>query len=276
MTSLPSRKDEAWRYADLKRLASLWPERNVQHRALSGACLQLDEHITGPGWHDAEIDIEVADGGQLAGKIAQAADADATVTQLYRIRLGKGAQVALTLTSHGAAYGRILLDVQLAEGAEFHLGGALVAGSGQTLELVTFMRHIGPGASSRQDVRAVAGGLGVTSYLGQVAVARDAQKTDAAQSFKALLLDRGATANAKPELEIYADDVKCAHGASVGELDRAALFYLQSRGITPATAEALLATAFVDDALVRLPEDDASRAALASRLAGLVAARGSH
>jgi len=274
MTSLPTRKDEAWRYADLKRLAGLWPERNVQHRMLSGADLRLDDQISGPGWHDAEIDIEVSDGGQLIGLIAQAADADATVTQLYRIRLGAGARAALTITSHGAAYGRIVLDVHLADDADFHLGGALVAGSGQTLELLTFMRHNGPAATSRQDVRAVAGGLGVTSYLGQVAVARDAQKTDAAQSFKALLLDRGATANAKPELEIFADDVKCAHGASVGELDKVALFYLQSRGLAPRSAEALLAAAFVDDALVRLAEDDAVRMALAARLETLVAARG--
>lgn len=274
MTSLPTRKDEAWRYADLKRLATLWPQRNLQHRQLAGAELRLDDQISGPGWHDAEIDIDVADGGQLTGLIAQAADADATVTQLYRISLGAGARAALTIASHGAAYGRIVLDVRLAEGADFHLGGALVAGSGQTLELVTFMRHQGPGATSRQDVRAVAGGLGVTSYLGQVAVARDAQKTDAAQSFKALLLDRGATANAKPELEIFADDVKCAHGASVGELDKAALFYMQSRGLSPRTAEALLAAAFVDDALGQLTQDDAARTALAARLDALVAARG--
>jgi Fe-S cluster assembly protein SufD len=81
--------------------------------------------------------------------------------------------------------------------------------------------------------------------LGKVEVARNAQKTDAEQSVKAVLLDRGASANAKPELEIYADDVKCAHGASVGELDSMQLFYAQSRGMDPMTARAVLLEGFI-------------------------------
>jgi Fe-S cluster assembly protein SufD len=94
-------------------------------------------------------------------------------------------------------------------------------------------------------VRGIAGAKSTISYLGKIAVSRDAQKTDAVQSVKSMLLDRSATANAKPELEIYADDVKCAHGATVGELDAQALFYLASRGLPPAEAKALLLRAFV-------------------------------
>jgi Fe-S cluster assembly protein SufD len=94
-------------------------------------------------------------------------------------------------------------------------------------------------------VRSVLGGKAVGSYLGKVAVARDAQQSDGEQSVKAMLLDRGATANCKPELEIYADDVKCAHGASVGELDPNQLFYTMSRGLDPAAAKALLLEGFV-------------------------------
>ena len=86
------------------------------------------------------------------------------------------------------------------------------------------------------------------NFLGRLAVARDAQKTDAAQSFKALLLDRGASANAKPELEIFADDVKCAHGAAIGQMDEAARFYMAARGLSPESAQALLVRAFVADA----------------------------
>jgi len=273
MTTLPTRKDEAWRYADLKRLAPLWPDRAPKTRTLTGAALHLDDRITGTGWHDEDIEINITPGGHLTGIIAQTADADATVTQHYRITLAENARADLTLLSHGAAYARIVFDVRLADGAVFDLGGALVAGGDQNLELVTFARHLGPNATSRQTVRAVAADRSVVSYLGQVAVAREAQKTDAAQSFKALLLDRGATANAKPELEIFADDVKCAHGATVGELDRAAMFYMASRGVPPGAAEALLAAAFVDDALSSLPEDDTSRTALAARLETLIAKR---
>ena len=106
-------------------------------------------------------------------------------------------------------------------------------------------RHDEPAAVSRQVVRSVLGGKAVGSYLGKVEVARGAQQTDAEQSVKAMLLDRGATANCKPELEIYADDVKCAHGATVGALDAMQLFYAESRGLDPASARALLLEGFV-------------------------------
>ena len=87
---------------------------------------------------------------------------------------------------------------------------------------------------------------------------------------KALLLDRGATANAKPELEIFADDVKCAHGATVGELDKTALFYLQSRGVPPAQAQALLMRAFLSDALESI-SDEAARETAEARVTALLA-----
>ena len=103
----------------------------------------------------------------------------------------------------------------------------------------------------------------VGSYLGKVEVARGAQQTDGEQSVKAMLLDRGATANCKPELEIFADDVKCAHGASVGELDAMQLFYAESRGLDPASARALLLEGFVMG-LWESVSDEAQRDRIAS------------
>ena len=116
---------------------------------------------------------------------------------------------------------------------------------------------------SRQTVRSVLGSKAVGTYLGKVEVARHAQKTDAGQSVKAMLLTRGATANAKPELEIYADDVKCVHGATVGELDAAQLFYAATRGLDPAAARALLLEGFVGGLWDELGED--SEIAIAAR-----------
>ena len=98
-------------------------------------------------------------------------------------------------------------------------------------------------------------------FQGMIRVAQDAQKTDAAQSFKGLLLEKGASVNSVPQLEIYADDVKCAHGATVGELDRQALFYMASRGMDPATAKTLLLKAFVAGVF-----DDVSDEAVKDRL----------
>ena len=101
------------------------------------------------------------------------------------------------------------------------------------------------------------------SLAARVDVARGAQKTDGEQSLRGLLLQRTATVNLKPELEIFADDVKCAHGATVGELDRRALFYMESRGISRPRAEGLLTHAFVADALDRIGEEPVREAFLA-------------
>jgi Fe-S cluster assembly protein SufD len=97
-------------------------------------------------------------------------------------------------------------------------------------------------------------------------VARGAQQTDAEQSVKAMLLDRGATANCKPELGIYADDVKCAHGATVGELDPVQMFYAMSRGLPPAEARALLLEGFIMGLWDEAPDGDAIRDAARAAL----------
>jgi Fe-S cluster assembly protein SufD len=129
--------------------------------------------------------------------------------------------------------------VSLAEGADFELFGANIGTGLSTNEIVTTVKHIGVGGPSRQVIRSVLNGKATGSYLGKVEVARGAQQTDAEQSVKAMLLDRGATANCKPELEIFADDVKCAHGATVGELDAMVLAEHFDRGEEPARAVGL-------------------------------------
>ena len=169
----------------------------------------------------------------------------------------------------GGDYGRIAIDVTLHDGAHFELGGAILGSGSQTLEIVTTVLHAEPNATSNQIVRSVLGQRATGSYLGKVMVARDAQKTDANQSVKAMLLDRTATANAKPELEIYADDVKCAHGATVGELDRQALFYLASRGLPPPQARALLLQAFIAGAFAAIADDGERDALEAQAIAAL-------
>ena len=154
----------------------------------------------------------------------------------------------------GGEFGRVAVDVTLHEGAHLDLNGVILGRGQATREIVTTVTHAEPHATSRQVVRSVLDDRATGSFLGKVAVARGAAKTDAVQSVKALLLSRTATANAKPELEIFADDVKCAHGATVGELNRDALFYMASRGMAEAEARALLTEAFIADALAGAPE----------------------
>ena len=215
----PTRKQEEWRYADLDALQPVWE--------------QLGDVAT----------ITVAAGENLEDVWLPAAD-DVQVRRV-QIALGDGAKARIFALNSAPVYGRVEVDVSLAEGADFELFCANIGTGVSTNEFVTNVRHIGEGGRSRQVIRSVLNGKAVGSYLGRVEVARGAQKTDGEQSVKAMLLDRGATANCKPELEIFADDVKCAHGASVGELDAMQLFYAQSRGLDPASARALLLEGFV-------------------------------
>ena len=215
----PTRKQEEWRYADLDALKPVWE--------------QLAEPLTltvGPGESFEEVWLSSDDDVQV---------------RRVQIALAAGAQARLFVLNAAPHYGRVELEVSLAEDADFGLFAANIGTGISTNEIVTTVRHVGIGGRSRQTVRSVLNGKAVGSYLGKVEVARGAQKTDAEQSVKAMLLDRGATANCKPELEIFADDVKCAHGASVGELDAMQLFYAQSRGLDPGSARALLLEGFV-------------------------------
>ena len=143
----------------------------------------------------------------------------------------------------------------LGEEADATIDGVALAATGQNHDTLTHVSHVVPFATSDQIFRTIADTRGKTSFAGKVTVEKDAQKTAADQSFKALVFDRTGEANAKPELEIFADDVKCSHGATVGELDSKAIFYLTSRGIDPVTARQMLVEAFTADALLRVDTD---------------------
>lgn len=223
----PSHKQEDWRYADLEALRPVWEE--------------FGRPLTITVGRDDSFEEVWVNGDSPSGE-GQAPD---VAVRRVQIALEEGARARLFVLNSVAQYGRVELEVSLAEGAEFELFAANIGTGVSTNEIVTTVKHLGPGGRSRQVVRSVLNGKAVGSYLGKVEVARGAQQTDAEQSVKAVLLDRGATANAKPELEIFADDVKCAHGATVGELDETQLFYLQSRGLPPAEARALLLEGFV-------------------------------
>jgi Fe-S cluster assembly protein SufD len=215
----PTRKQEEWRYADLDALQPVWEQFAEPVVVTVGAGEELEE-----------IWLPTGDDVQL---------------RRVRLALGEGAKARIFALNTAPVYGRLELEVSLAQGAEFELFGANIGTGLSTNEFVTNVTHVGEGGRSRQTIRSVLGGKATGSYLGKVEVARGAQQTDAEQSVKAMLLDRGATANCKPELEIFADDVKCAHGATVGELDAMQLFYAESRGMDPASARALLLEGFV-------------------------------
>jgi Fe-S cluster assembly protein SufD len=215
----PTRKQEEWRYADLDALKPVWEQFAERVTLTVGAGEELEEV-----WLPTSGDVQL---------------------RRVQLALGERAKARIFALNTAPVYGRIELEVSLAEGANFELSAANIGSGLSTNEVVTTVKHIGVGGRSRQVVRSVLNWKATGSYLGKVEVARGAQQTDAEQSVKAMLLDRGATANCKPELEIFADDVKCAHGATVGELDPMQLFYAGSRGLDPAGARALLLEGFI-------------------------------
>ncbi|MFC3101032.1 SufD family Fe-S cluster assembly protein [Altererythrobacter lauratis] len=243
VATLPTTKAEEWRYADIPALARLAPDALEQWRA-----------------------IAVPAGESLADTLVLASGAP----EMHRLRvtLGEGARAELFAVVAGGDYARLDIDVTLGRGAHFEFGGVTIGGGDAVREIVTRLRHAQPEATSNQVVRAVHWGKATGNFLGRVDVARHAQKTDAAQDFKGLLLERGAAANARPELEIYADDVKCAHGAAIGQMDEMARFYMASRGIAPDAARALLVRAFIADAFAAA-EPQAGEALLEQALAAL-------
>lgn len=219
MTVMPSRRMEAYRYADIDALASVWDDLSPPERIEIHAGKSLQQI-----WLPSAEPVQV---------------------RRFEMLISAGASASIFALNSVPRYGRIELDVTLQEAASFTFGAANIGGGDATLEIVTAVRHLGPGATSNQSIRSVIGGKASGSYIGKIAVAREGQQTDAVQSVKAMLLSRGATANAKPELEIFADDVKCAHGATVGELDPQQLYYAAARGLDPAAARALLLEGFI-------------------------------
>lgn len=241
LTALPTRKDEAWRYSAVE--------------ALAGADLDA--------WR--AIDVPA---GENYRECLTIEDSESTELRRLRVSVGEDAQCELFAVIAAGKLGRVEVEVRLARGAHFELGGVTLGGRDTVREFVTHVVHAEPEATSNQVIRSVHWGKGTGNFLGQIDVVRDAQKTDAAQSFKGLLLEKGASVNAVPQLEIFADDVKCAHGASVGQLDETARYYMATRGLSPELSRRLLVQAFIGDAFVAL-DDEAER----ERLMGIALAK---
>lgn len=234
-----------------------------------GAALTLIESQTGrdgDSLTNRVSDITLGDDARLTHISLHNDSRQARLLTALQARIQRGAVYdgfALTL---GGALVRADLRVELlGPGAEARLNGAYAAGTGQHVDTTSFIDHAAPHCTSAQTLKGVLDGTGRGVFQGRVNVQRVAQKTDGHQLHKALLLSRGAEVDTKPELTIFADDVKCSHGAATGELDEDALFYLQARGLDPDTARSLLIEGFLDD-VVELVADEALRDALTAKI----------
>ena len=151
----------------------------------------------------------------------------------------------------------IKLDVTLAgEGAEANIYGAYICGDDEKVKIAVDMHHDLPHCNSRQLFKGIAGGNSRVDFYGKIIVAQDAQRTEAYQENHNILLSDDAKVDTKPQLEIYADDVKCSHGATIGRLNEEEQFYMRSRGITLEDAKVLQMISFIAPVLEQIPEEE--------------------
>jgi Fe-S cluster assembly protein SufD len=336
ISTFPTRRDEAWRYSDFRRVAPAdievapevpWPEPGGPFAAVAGDELTLangrtaDGHTRadlvleggvqrlrfvtdarGGGWQaqvalrvpagahatlletyegvgsayvaSVDLSIVVEPGATLERLVLMAEPADAISVSIADVALGAGASFVQTVAATGAKLQRHETSVRHpGEGARLRMDGVYLLGEARHADLTTVVVHAGPGGQTSQLAKGLATDSARAVFQGRIVVERGADQTDARMRHDALLLSDRAEIDAKPELQINADDVACAHGNTVGALDAAILFYIQSRGVPEAAAKALLIQAFVGEVLERIEHEDARdivQTFVGARLEGLM------
>jgi Fe-S cluster assembly protein SufD len=335
LAELPGRRDEDWRWSDLRALIRVMPPASpavseaaanpllagldaVRVLYINGRLVDGDRVAippTGKGAyirrfisatpdtaHHLDAPVEVAAGarlllidsfeGQADGYLASTTGAirlgeGATVERIvvldepenavsvarFEIELSPGANFSQTVLASGAKRQRIETHVGHPGDATLRLDGAYLLGGPRHSDQTTVLVHEGLDGVSSQLVKGVAADRARAVFQGRIVVSRGADGTDARMGSHAVLLSDRAEVDAKPELEIYADDVQCAHGNTVGALDDDALFYARQRGIPEAQAKAMLTAAFVGEVVERIEHEDAREMArmwVDAELAGLI------
>ena len=202
----------------------------------------------------AQTELLAADGASIDLTRLQFENAESRHVSGTFGRQGRDARIATrTFTLGGTLVRNDVAVVLDGENGAVVMDGLSIAGAGQHVDTHTMIDHAKPLCSSREAYKGVIDGNGRGVFSGRIIVRRNAQKTDARQSNNSLLLSNEAAADSKPQLEIFADDVKCTHGATVGRLDEDALFYLRARGIGVDDARAILTYAFAGEIVARVP-----------------------
>jgi len=295
--TLPTPKQEEWKYTNLARalppelLAArpqaveervihrsrgqkggqvediLWTGAAGQHQqpvlrvtVEEGAELTLIERHGGAGayWKNMVTEISVGKNARFHHIRLQEESPEAMQTNLVKVTLERDAAYDCFSLNMGGKLTRHEIHAVIAgPNADCRLNGLNMLGGAQHGDTTILIEHAAPNCTSYQFYRSILDDTARGVFQGKVHVHQAAQKTDGYQLSNALLLSPTAEMDTKPELEIYADDVKCSHGATTGPLDEAPLFYLRSRGLSAAEARRLLVQAFVDEVLEKIPHDGA-------------------
>jgi len=246
--------------------------RNLVRVEAGGAATIVETHAgagEGPTFANVVTDVSLGEGASLEWLSLGEQRADASSVNALRVEQATGSRFSCRSFALGSGLTRNELSVLLAAPeAECELLGLYVLDGRAHTDNHLNVDHASPRCTSRQLYKGVVTGASRAVFDGRIFVREGASKTDARQTNKNLLLSDEATVDTKPNLRIYADDVKCAHGAAVGRLDEEAIFYLRSRGIDETSARAVLTLAFTREIVDRVPLD-----ALRERILGLVRAK---
>jgi Fe-S cluster assembly protein SufD len=207
----------------------------------------------GISFSNAATELVAADNANVSHYMVVREGAGANNFSTLRIQQGRSANVSThSLLLSGSLIRNNVHPVLAGEGSECLINGLFMANGRQTMDNYMLVEHASPHCDSRQFYNGILNGQSHGVFHGRIIVHKDAQKTDAKQTNRNLLLSDDAQIDTKPQLEIYADDVKCTHGATIGQFDDNALFYLRSRGLPEASARHLLLLAFANECLDRM------------------------
>ena len=219
-------------------------------------CTVLEDYVSlhaSVGLTNAVCEIDVADGAQVRHARLQRESGAAFHIGTCAVRCARDARYAGVNVATGARISRLNHNLlQAGDATEWEVDGLALISGRQLADTHSFLDHARPQGRSRQVHKCIVAGAAHAVFNGRIMVRPGAQRTDSAQQSRTLLLSQRAHIDTKPQLEIFADDVKCAHGATVGQLDADQMFYLRSRGMSPSTATNLLTFAFAAEVIERI------------------------
>jgi Fe-S cluster assembly protein SufD len=235
--------------------ASSYPRVDLHVEANARVGL-IERHVSvgsGANFVNAAVRVDIARSATVNHYLVQESGPKAVWFNTLSAVLAQDAVYKLHAVSVGGLSARSTINVQLAgERAEACVSMASLGDRQQIQDAFVLVEHVAPRARSTQTFRGISAGRARVAFNGMVVVRKDAQGTDSQQSLRGLLAGSDAEIDVRPQLEIYTDDVRCAHGATAGKLDDNMLFYLLSRGIDPATAQRLLKWAFLEDVVAKI------------------------
>jgi Fe-S cluster assembly protein SufD len=243
-------------HVSMQKDAAAYPRCLVVAEAGS-ECTVIEDYVTlteEAYFNNAVTEIVVGESARVRHVRLQREGAGAFHIANCAVALAKDARYASHSVALGARLSRLNLNVlQQGEGVEVKMDGLALISGRQLADSHTLMDHARPGGKCQQLYKCIVGGAAHAVFNGKIVVRPGAQLTDSAQQARTLLLSDRARVDAKPQLEIFADDVKCAHGAAIGQIDPEQMFYLQSRGLSPERARNLLTYAFAAEVIDRIP-----------------------